>query len=92
METIAAPSGTSLLFEIVTLTFSGITLVLIVTVAVRLSSLLATIVTKLDFLSGLPDKLNKVEGRLTKLESDVNNLWDTFRSYREDHRGDHKHE
>lgn len=61
--------------QLVSLTFSGVTFVAVLTAAWRLSSLLTKLEMKLEVLQSLPARLSDVEDQLMILEDDINNLW-----------------
>jgi hypothetical protein len=68
------------LAQLLSATFSGVTLVVVVTVAWKLSALLAKMEARLEALKSIPARLAAVEDQLMALEMDINNLWAVQRS------------
>lgn len=67
--------------QLLSLTFSGVTFVVVLTAAWKLSALLATITTKLENLIPLAEKVIRLEREVALMGKDLNSLWDAFRNF-----------
>jgi hypothetical protein len=73
----------TIIFTVMSGLFSGVSIIVLLTAAWKLSALLAKIELKLEYLADLPQRLGVVEKSIGKLEADVNSLWQVQRTDKE---------